>query len=413
MRNLLLLAFVFLGWTAWAERLSSLATSPDWSELERFQETITRGEFIRQLETIYAPHDAARGLVEVGENAAEIVERTGETNRFTLRFAKDAAAKKPVPKFWRTRRELGPPPSGKPLRGMRIALDPGHLGGGWARMEERWFRIGQGVPVTEGDLALRVAELLAPKLTELGAEVLWARRSPMPTTEKRPSDFFPIARELLAAQGNPDPPFVYTDFADPRRGETVQSQAELLFYRQAEIRERARQVNANLKPDLVLCLHFNAEAWGHPTAPDFVPRNHFHILVNGCYSAGELRYDDNRYEMLWRLLEDAAGEEQRVATIMARHLARTLALPPYLYTRDVAMRINDNPYVWVRNLLANRLYRCPVIFLEPYVMNSQEVWERVQAGDYEGERLVAGSVRKSLVREYADSVAAALREAMR
>jgi hypothetical protein len=67
--------------------------------------------------------------------------------------------------------------------------------------------------------------------------------------------------------------------------------------------------------------------------------------------------------------------------------------------------VNDNPYVWARNLLANRLYRCPVVFLEPYVMNNREVWERVQAGDYDGERVVAGSLRASIFREYSEGVA--------
>ncbi|MGB8169368.1 MAG: hypothetical protein WCF18_17855, partial [Chthoniobacteraceae bacterium] len=55
-----------------------------------------------------------------------------------------------------------------------------------------------------------------------------------------------------------------------------------------------------------------------------------------------------------------------------------------------------------------RLYRAPVVFLEPYVMNSEEIWARVQAGEYGGERLVAGAMRKNLVREYADAVAAGL-----
>jgi hypothetical protein len=195
----------------------------------------------------------------------------------------------------------------------------------------------------------------------------------------------------------------YESFADPERGRTVQNEAELLFYRQQEIRDRALRVNETLKPDLVLCLHYNADAWGAEVAPSLSARNHYHTLVNGCYSATELRLDDNRCEMLLRLLGGITNEEQRVATKVADVMARRLALPPFIYRRN-AVRVNDSPYVWARNLLANRLYRCPVVYLEPYVMNTQEVWERVQAGDYEGEKMVAGSLRKSLVREYADAV---------
>ena len=43
-------------------------------------------------------------------------------------------------------------------------------------------------------------------------------------------------------------------------------------------------------------------------------------------------------------------------------------------------------------------------------MNSQEVWQRVQDGDYEGWKLSAGALRKSIYREYADAVAAGLRD---
>ena len=43
-------------------------------------------------------------------------------------------------------------------------------------------------------------------------------------------------------------------------------------------------------------------------------------------------------------------------------------------------------YVYARNLLATRVFRCPVIYFEPYVMNSTEGFARIEAGDYEGTR---------------------------
>ena len=55
-------------------------------------------------------------------------------------------------------------------------------------------------------------------------------------------------------------------------------------------------------------------------------------------------------------------------------------------------------------MLANRLFECPVIYFEPYVMNCQEGHDRVQAGLYEGTRVVAGKPRLSLYHEYANGV---------
>src|SRR4030095_5399177 len=59
---------------------------------------------------------------------------------------------------------------------------------------------------------------------------------------------------------------------DPHKGDTVQWQAEKLFYRVAEIRERARRVNTKFQPDLVVCIHFNADDWHDPNAPVFSPQ---------------------------------------------------------------------------------------------------------------------------------------------
>jgi hypothetical protein len=55
-------------------------------------------------------------------------------------------------------------------------------------------------------------------------------------------------------------------------------------------------------------------------------------------------------------------------------------------------------------LLATRLYRCPVVYCEPYVMNSKDAFARIQAGDYEGTRNINGIKHKSIFREYVDSV---------
>ncbi|HYR57890.1 MAG TPA: hypothetical protein VEO95_04650, partial [Chthoniobacteraceae bacterium] len=242
-------------------------------------------------------------------------------------------------------------------------------------------------------------------------EVALVRERAGPTTPERPESLGAAARAELALEGvaNPRERYDPAKVDDPERGQTVQWHSELLFYRISEIRHRAKIVNEQIKPDLVLCMHFNAEGWGgDPLNPEFVPRNHLHVLVNGCYEAGELRFDDQRRDLLLKLLNRSSGEEIAIAERVATALAAATKLPPYQYTTANARHIGATPFVWTRNLLANRLYRAPVVFLEPFVMNSEEVWARVQAGDYEGERLVLGARRKSIYHEYADAVAASL-----
>ena len=163
-------------------------------------------------------------------------------------------------------------------------------------------------------------------------------------------------------------------------------------------------MNYRLQPDLVLCLHFNAEPWGDPSHPTLVTKNHLHLLVNGTYLPAELELDDQRFEMLQKLLSRAFPEELTLAETIAHTMAKKTGLPPYQYKTGNATRVGGSGYVYARNLMATRLYRCPTVYLEPYVMNSRAVFVRVKAGDYEGERLVAGKKKPSIYREYVDSV---------
>ena len=388
-----------------AENIGVLGSKPKWSVLEHYQETITRDEFAYLIHDVYCTHGFAPDLIEITPDAARILTNRKSQKFFALRFARNDASRNPVPRLWHPAKSLPPAKADKPLSGLRIALDPGHLGGNWAKMEERWFQVNSSSPVQEGDLTLRVALLLAPRLRELGAKVFFVRNSNEPITVKRPDDFLELARKILIKNGVPHPRIDILDANDPEKEQTIRWQSEILFYRYSEIRRRAALVNFRLHPDLVLCLHFNAEGWGDPNNPTLIDTNHLHLLVNGSYLEDELELDDERFEMIRRLLSRAYDEELPLADAIAGAMARETGLPPYEYpTANSTTKVGTTGYVYARNLLATRLYRCPVVYCEPYVMNSNDAFARIQAGDYEGMRNVDGVERKSIFREYADSV---------
>jgi N-acetylmuramoyl-L-alanine amidase len=376
------LVLLLLANSASAQKLTPLATPPDWSSLNRFQQTITKDEFIRLLTQVYAPRDAWGNYFAIADDHVEVMTAPGRPP-FRLDFAPDQASAKPIPRYWNPTRSL---------RGLRIALDPGHLGGQWAKMEERWMQVGDNKPIIEGDMVLDVARMLKKELERRGAKVSLIRDSDRPTTNLRPEKLKGPAIQSLRDNGRAVNPA------------SLKSETERLFYRTAEIRARAKKVNTQLKPDLVLALHFNAESWGNPVRPTLTNLNHLHLLVSGCYSARELAFDDQRYELMLKLLNRSYDKELSVSRAVAQSMARATRLPPYIYTSDSAINVGGSPYIWARNLLANRLFECPVIYLEPYVMNNQEVVDRVQLGDYAGRRNINGTPRESIYREYVRGV---------
>lgn len=395
--------WVFLSFpvAGFSQRLTPLSHAPNWSQLDRFQETITRDEFVDVLNTIYAPNGAGAQWIKIESKDAIIQENAKD--QFILRFAATTSATKPVPRYWK-RAENFSADNERPLSGVTIAIDPGHLGGDWAKMEERWFQIGSSMPVKEGDLTLRVAQILAPRLENLGAKVALVRSAPGPVTASRPDQLNAQAADSLRDRGVTRVLPSYAGPADPNRETSVQWEAERLFYRVDEIHQRADIVNEKIKPDLTICLHFNAEPWGDPTHPVLVQVNHLHLLINGAYSSSELGYDDERFAMLLKLLDRSYSEEIACSEAVATAMAGVTGLPAFRYFTPNAKGVGASGYVWARNLLANRLYQCPVVYIEPYVMNSEEVFARIQAGEYEGLRNFGGVMRPNIYNEYVEGI---------
>ena len=373
--------------------LSLLAEAPDWSSLNAYQHTIARSDFEKLLTEIFTTDDTWKQFIAIHENYAEVLISTDPVELpFILNFATPEKFL-PVPRTWQDTASLPIPPPDKPLANLHIAIDPGHIGGEWAKLEERWFQIGDDKPVIEGDMTLHVAKLLQPLLEKMGAKVSLVRSTTDPVTPLRPDT-------LPAVDIDPS-------LTDP---DALRRFAEKLFYRTAEIRARAELVNKTIKPDLVLCLHFNAEGWGNPNQPTLVPSTHFHILLNGAYTGDEVRLADQRFAMLEKLLQRTHEEETIVGKTIANTFAEISKLPPYTYNLAAGnvRPVAGNPFLYARNLLANRLYDCPVIFMEPYIMNSIPDYARIQAGDYEGLKEINGQQLPSIFQEYATALAEGL-----
>jgi N-acetylmuramoyl-L-alanine amidase len=361
----------------------------DWNSLNAYQETISAAELQNLIETVYTVDDTWKQVIAIDEEKATI-ETAGDP--FVLRLRQPGVpAPATVKRYWK---------SDVPLNQLHIAIDPGHIGGDFAAIEERQFGRPQDKPVREGELTMRTALRLKPLLEAMGARVSLVRESNVPVTTKRTADFLALYKEY-----NPKwPDALLLPYAKGR------------FYRRDEIVERARLVNEVMKPDLVLCLHYNASSgsgdWSSPDAPVFVEENHFHLLLNGAYTVGEVLDEEDRFQMLERILQRIHEREAALGEVAADVLAKRTGLPPYSYDPESkrARNVNGHPYLWARNLLANRSYLCPVLFFEPYVMNNADVYARIQEGDYEGEKLVNGAMRPSIMREYAEAVAAGIAE---
>lgn len=379
--------------------LADLGTPPDWQMLDLWQDTITHDDFLRLLTQVYTVDDSWKRYITVNTDHAIIRTDTHLPDAFyRLNFSPLFNDSSPD-RSWKSVDDLPPTSPSKPLADLRIVIDPGHIGGKFAEMEQRWFQIGDKPPIMEGELALTTAKLIKRQLIKLGAKAYLARGTNQPVNPNLPEFYRKVAEAKARSLGKTDET-------------TVKRYQERFFYLTGEIRARARRINLAFRPDVVLCLHYNAESWADPANPTLTTNNHYHVLVHGALTSSELAHDDERFEMLTKILQHNHDEEQQLGIAIAKSFKKDTGLPAYEYEPNSrrARKIQGADGLWARNLLANRIYECPVLFLEPYVMNNQEVYDRVQLGNYKGTKKINGVEKKSIQREYADAVVEGLKQ---
>ena len=406
-----------------AGQLSPLAPTPNWSALEAYQQTITRAEFARLIDHVYSIDGAFWNYATIGDKRVIIFSDTAKTHPlFTLRFAASDSDSAPLPYVYKTQATSHDP--ARPLKGIRIALDPGHIGGDWAVLEARYFKLGDDPPVEEAKLNLITCQRLAERLQADGAEIIWAKHDYEPVTDLRPGD---LHHEAIAALALPEhassshsgytPSFLFgipkiLQPHSPRRSaqdvieEKIDNEAALLFYRVAEIRARGDVVNKQ-HPDLTICVHYNADDWGDDPEhhPILTAHSRLVIFTNGAYEKSELAYDDYKYDMLRKLLDRTAVQEERGCALVGQAMLDTLKYPPESYPGSYfAHRVTDVPSVYARDLLANRIYHGPVIYCEGPYMNARDAYYRIIVGDYLGLRTIQGQSVPSIYRDYAAAV---------
>src|SRR5690606_15944332 len=150
--------------------------------------SILREEFERLLTQVYSAEQASwTDCIQILPDRARILRQSNwpAAGWYELMFRRpDSTAPANVPRYWTPPFKLRPAiDPAKPLADLHILIDPGHIGGKFARMEGRWYQIGsENQAVMEGEMSLRVARILEHDLSLLGARVSLSRERNAPVT---------------------------------------------------------------------------------------------------------------------------------------------------------------------------------------------------------------------------------------
>ena len=263
--------------------------------------------------------------------------------------------------------------------GIRIALDPGHIGGDNAMLEieEKHMRLkdlsGKMLTFEEADLNLATALLLSDKLDSAGYHVFLTREEAGLTAfgktyEAWLEEDFVHVIDSLYDHGTLSPNR-YQFLRDNRDKPKVIFHA---FFKNYELRQRQAVIN-NFNPNLTIVIHYNVHAAGRLESTDdyYYPtgENYHMAFVPGAFMAGELETDEAINDFIFLLHTDILKESIDLSSKILQELEKRTSVAPvgreferrYPFTNCV---FTGKKGVYARNLAMTRFTKAPICFIE-------------------------------------------------
>lgn len=279
------------------------------------------------------------------------------------------------------------------LIGVKIAIDPGHLGGVYSHLEERYIEMVQldenqtpnTIEFDEGMLSFLTAYYLKLLLEQEGAIVYMTREEIGCGVYEE--DFFDWLRKKPHLWSEKMP--LSKIFRD--------------HYNQLDLRARAKKINA-FKPELSIVIHFNSHHV--PTGPSnsiLTENNYNMVFIPGAFSKNELQDQDSRYEFLRMVLTDDLERSQSLCQQILAHFTERLNVPVVKeedgarYLNSVCMKVDEG--IYARNLVLTRMVHGPICYGETLIQNNEKECMNLAKKDF----VIHGTACSSRIKEVAEA----------
>lgn len=280
----------------------------------------------------------------------------------------------------------------KPLQGLRVAIDPGHIGGSFSRLEERYIhmkpkedkRIYDEIFFNEGELAIITAKKLQQKLKALGAQVFLTKSEEGASVLKKDfttwlqEDYSKAISLMVTRQKNPTIQEKEKDYWEKKA-----SKSEIFrsTYNYLDVEKRAELIN-DFNPHVTVTCHFNLggvyDAKGYTPGTD---DDYTLFFVAGAFKKGDqkdeyfrhssLNHPRSRYEFVRLLVTDDLEQSVLLAKLGKKNARSLLNLPTgdhCNYLKVLCLKSEEG--IYHRNLALTRLVRSPLLYCEPFCQDN-------------------------------------------
>jgi N-acetylmuramoyl-L-alanine amidase len=275
------------------------------------------------------------------------------------------------------------------LRGLRIALDPGHMAGDdWDEITGKYVIQGK-VKVSEALIALQTALLIEKQLKAMGAEVLITHRQlgAVSTVPYENLDVKDYARKELRYRSLEDwfQQIISSASEKDLLNQFHQSSAvkklfsEIMRSEYYTVREdlfARHRLISDFKPDLTVVIHFDA---GTREPQTVVPNRTFSYVV-GNFPATDFSMSETRAHILAHVAQAKQWQDSvRLSQNILTEISKDLQVP---LAKEAPMGLPVAPGVFTRNLvLARQTIHGPLAYLECLYYANQAEFDRMKKTD--------------------------------
>ena len=273
-----------------------------------------------------------------------------------------------------------------PLKGLRVALDPGHMAGSldMAKKERKFVDItlknGKRLSFFESKLAWYTCAVLADMLEAKGAEVRLTRKR----------------FDMMALDSTYQQVFDNYKKQQKKAGKTIKDWQKwptfFKKFRKADFIARADKIN-QFQPHLTMIVHYNVDGANAPWDKTTV-QNHSMAFVSGSFMKNELSKPEHRFNFLRLLLTQDIEQSIDFSVEVLKAIKSKLQVPtlptqnnqPFI---DRACIATSQPGVYARNLSMARKVYGTLCFIEPlYQENAKEILKLAKNDyDYQGTKI--------------------------
>lgn len=288
-----------------------------------------------------------------------------------------------------------PPLPARPLEGLRIALDPGHIAGSFeeAKMEDRFVRIRlkrKTIKFYESELAYYTVLMLRDYLKRDGARVFVTRKGKgktafgMSFADWRKKKLKQTLKEELALDN--------ITAKEKKFFAKNASDRELFhrFFKKLELNERARIIN-QFHPHFTIVIHYNIEpdhiySYTRGSSIGIAKNNYSMSFVPGGFEKGSMDLDENRMNLLRLLVTNHLEKSLEFCSFIQESFEKNLKVPHipgnkqpgYMWDTSLETGILG---VYSRNLRLTRKVFGPICYGESLYQNNEKEFKALSRKD--------------------------------